>query len=173
MNVKAYLLSVSWLDTAVLVEMMKRDLLIMKGDEEAALGMPISPYMDRNSPQLAKLQESFINHLVAPLCNAYGEAGLLPGEWDDTIDEEEMSSLSLHHPCDAFTVTDIDLESIPSEGSGTGTPVQNKSGRKVTCLQTQHLQENHEYWVNQIKVTHTSMIVDCDAQTISWRVRPR
>lgn len=52
-----------------------------QGDEEAALGLPISPYMDRNNPQLAKLQESFINHLVAPLCNAYGEAGLLPGDW--------------------------------------------------------------------------------------------
>ena len=131
-----------------------------KGDEEAALGMPISPYMDRKSPQLAKLQESFINHLVAPLCNAYGEAGLLPGEWDDSIsDEDEVSSLicsSSHQPCDIFTVRDMDLESIPSDGSGSGsgTPVQNKPGRKVTCLQTQHLQENHEYWVDQIKVSN-------------------
>ncbi|CAL4081388.1 unnamed protein product, partial [Meganyctiphanes norvegica] len=52
-----------------------------QGDEEASLGLPISPYMDRRIPQLAKLQESFINHLVAPLCNAYGEAGLMPGVW--------------------------------------------------------------------------------------------
>ena len=52
-----------------------------KGDEEASLGLPISPYMDRKNPQLAKLQESFINHLVAPLCNALGAAGLLPGTW--------------------------------------------------------------------------------------------
>lgn len=43
--------------------------------------MPISPFMDRKNPQLAKLQESFINHLVAPLCNSYAEAGLLPGLW--------------------------------------------------------------------------------------------
>ncbi len=53
-----------------------------QGDEEERLGLPISPFMDRKNPQLAKLQESFINHLVAPLCNAYGEAGLLPGVWE-------------------------------------------------------------------------------------------
>ena len=47
-----------------------------QGDEEQRLGLPISPYMDRKNAQLAKLQESFINHLVAPLCSAYGEAGL-------------------------------------------------------------------------------------------------
>ena len=37
--------------------------------------------MDRQNPQLAKLQESFINHLVAPLCNALGAAGLIPGSY--------------------------------------------------------------------------------------------
>ncbi len=54
-----------------------------QGDEEARLGLPISPYMDRRAPALARLQESFINHLVAPLASAYGEAGLLPGTWED------------------------------------------------------------------------------------------
>lgn len=42
--------------------------------------------MDRSSPQLAKLQESFITHIVGPLCNSYNAAGLLPGRW---VDEEE------------------------------------------------------------------------------------
>jgi len=62
-----------------------------QGDEEERLGLPISPFMDRKNPQLAKLQESFINHLVAPLCNAYGEAGLLPGVWEyqDSVSSEE------------------------------------------------------------------------------------
>ena len=46
--------------------------------------------MDRGAPQLAKLQEGFINHLVAPLCNAYGSAGLLPGRW---LDEEENEGI--------------------------------------------------------------------------------
>lgn len=46
--------------------------------------------MDRSSPQLAKLQESFITHIVGPLCNSYDAAGLLPGYWiDDDEGEEE------------------------------------------------------------------------------------
>lgn len=59
----------------------------LQGDEEARLGLPISPFMDRSAPQLAKLQESFITHIVGPLCNSYDAAGLLPGYW---VDEEEM-----------------------------------------------------------------------------------
>lgn len=52
--------------------------------------MPISPYMDRRIPQLAKLQETFINHLVAPLCNAMVTAGFLPGTWaDQELSEDE------------------------------------------------------------------------------------
>ena len=35
--------------------------------------------MDREKPQVAKLQESFINVLVGSLCDAYTYAGLLPG----------------------------------------------------------------------------------------------
>lgn len=61
-----------------------------QGDEEAGLGLPISPFMDRSSPQLAKLQESFITHIVGPLCNSYDAAGLLPGQWlnGDGSDED-------------------------------------------------------------------------------------
>lgn len=64
-----------------------------QGDEEERLGLAISPFMDRKNPQLAKLQESFINHLVGPLCNAYGEAGLLPGLWEfqDSTDDSEQT----------------------------------------------------------------------------------
>ncbi|KAJ4947140.1 hypothetical protein JOQ06_009181 [Pogonophryne albipinna] len=87
---------------------------ICNGDEEADLGLPISPFMDRSSPQLAKLQESFITHIVGPLCNSYEAAGLLPERrkkrrrlfcsimqhltenhkvWIKTIEEEEISKL--------------------------------------------------------------------------------
>lgn len=51
---------------------------LCQGDEESRLGLPISPYMDRRHPQMAKLQDSFISHLVAPLCNALASALLLP-----------------------------------------------------------------------------------------------
>lgn len=141
-----------------------------QGDEEASLGMPISPYMDRNNPQLAKLQESFINHLVAPLCNAYGEAGLLPGEWDDGIQDDDDESLPSSFYSDGSGCHDDrrassgenscvpELERDPGQSAGSGsdsdTPVHRKrspTGRKILCLQTQHLQENHEYWVAKIK----------------------
>lgn len=73
-----------------------------QGDEEQRLGLPISPFMDRQNAQLAKLQESFINHLVAPLCSSYGEAGLLPGSWefidtDERCDNEPSVLLAIPH----------------------------------------------------------------------------
>lgn len=43
--------------------------------------------MDRSAPQLAKLQESFITHIVGPLCNSYDSAGLIPGKWFEDSDE--------------------------------------------------------------------------------------
>lgn len=44
--------------------------------------------MDRSAPQLAKLQESFITHIVGPLCSSYDSAALMPGCWVDSPDEE-------------------------------------------------------------------------------------
>ncbi|OZC11917.1 3'5'-cyclic nucleotide phosphodiesterase [Onchocerca flexuosa] len=49
-----------------------------QGDEEKRRGMAVSPYMDRNDPEVAKLQDSFISHIVNPLAVALNEAGLLP-----------------------------------------------------------------------------------------------
>ncbi|XP_060222983.1 cGMP-inhibited 3',5'-cyclic phosphodiesterase 3B isoform X2 [Meriones unguiculatus] len=63
-----------------------------QGDEEANLGLPISPFMDRSSPQLAKLQESFITHIVGPLCNSYDAAGLLPGQWIEAEEDDDTES---------------------------------------------------------------------------------
>lgn len=40
--------------------------------------MPVSPYMDRCQPAVAKLQDSFIAHMVNPLAVALNEANLLP-----------------------------------------------------------------------------------------------
>lgn len=44
--------------------------------------------MDRSAPQLAKLQESFITHIVGPLCSSYDSAALMPGCWVDLPEEE-------------------------------------------------------------------------------------
>lgn len=53
------------------------------------MGLPVSPFMDRAAPQLAKLQESFITHIVGPLCNSYDSAGLIPGRWVEPNQEED------------------------------------------------------------------------------------
>ncbi|XP_076329175.1 cGMP-inhibited 3',5'-cyclic phosphodiesterase 3A-like isoform X2 [Tachypleus tridentatus] len=130
-----------------------------QGDEEASLGLTVSPFMDRRNQQLAKLQESFINHLVAPLCNAYGEAGLLPGQWVDSSDSEEEEE-AVSEDADQVENSDFkdtDVEVVASDGgvaNGTSRKRNSKlqpKPRKVRCLQTIHLEENYEYWVNILK----------------------
>uniref|UniRef100_A0A672JEU8 Phosphodiesterase n=1 Tax=Salarias fasciatus TaxID=181472 RepID=A0A672JEU8_SALFA len=88
-----------------------------QGDEEARLGLPISPFMDRSLPQLAKLQESFITHIVGPLCNSYDAAGLLPGYWINESGSDEDDD----------------------EG-------RRKRRRRLFCSIMQHLTENHKVW---------------------------
>lgn len=113
-----------------------------QGDEEASLGLPISPFMDRSSPQLAKLQESFITHIVGPLCNSYNAAGLLPGQW---VDEEE----------DAESTEDDDGTQLESDDEEMGDDlilkVQRKKGRRIFCQLIHHLSENHKIWKKAIE----------------------
>ncbi|NXP27345.1 PDE3B phosphodiesterase, partial [Scytalopus superciliaris] len=114
-----------------------------QGDEEASLGLPISPFMDRSSPQLAKLQESFITHIVGPLCNSYNAAGLLPGEW---IDEEEE---------DAESTEDDDGAQLESDNEEMEDDLilkaQRKKGRRIFCQLIHHLSENHKIWKKVIE----------------------
>uniref|UniRef100_A0A672UP17 Phosphodiesterase n=1 Tax=Strigops habroptila TaxID=2489341 RepID=A0A672UP17_STRHB len=113
-----------------------------QGDEEASLGLPISPFMDRSSPQLAKLQESFITHIVGPLCNSYNAAGLLPGQW---VDEEE----------DAESTEDDDGAQLESDDEEMEHDLifkaQRKKGRRIFCQLTHHLSENHKIWKKMIE----------------------
>ncbi|XP_065129425.1 cGMP-inhibited 3',5'-cyclic phosphodiesterase 3A isoform X2 [Paramisgurnus dabryanus] len=112
-----------------------------QGDEESSLGLPISPFMDRSAPQLAKLQESFITHIVGPLCSSYDSAALMPGHWVDPIPKEGE---------DAEEETDEEDEDTPEEDSSTSSELSEKPApkkrRKVFCQITHHLLENHEMW---------------------------
>ncbi|XP_034737344.1 cGMP-inhibited 3',5'-cyclic phosphodiesterase B [Etheostoma cragini] len=114
-----------------------------QGDEEAGLGLPISPFMDRSSPQLAKLQESFITHIVGPLCNSYDAAGLLPGHWingegsDEDDDEGQVD-----------TDTDEDEDDELEDGLA---PKRRKRRRRLFCSIMQHLTENHKVWKKTIE----------------------
>ncbi|TNN86637.1 cGMP-inhibited 3',5'-cyclic phosphodiesterase B [Liparis tanakae] len=116
-----------------------------QGDEEATLGLPISPFMDRSSPQLAKLQESFITHIVGPLCNSYDAAGLLPGHWINEEGSDEDSEAG-----QVETDTDED-EDEDDELEDELAPERRKSHRRLFCSIMQHLTENHKVWKKTIE----------------------
>uniref|UniRef100_A0A3B5M0M7 Phosphodiesterase n=1 Tax=Xiphophorus couchianus TaxID=32473 RepID=A0A3B5M0M7_9TELE len=107
-----------------------------QGDEEATLGLPISPFMNRSAPQLAKLQQSFISHIVGPLCSSYDSAALMPGRWVD-LSEEAVE-------------IDVEKEEQDTEEEDTADEERQEAkklrGRKIFCQITQHLLENHEMW---------------------------
>ncbi|XP_014913709.1 cGMP-inhibited 3',5'-cyclic phosphodiesterase A-like isoform X1 [Poecilia latipinna] len=112
-----------------------------QGDEESSLGLPVSPFMDRAAPQLAKLQESFITHIVGPLCNSYDSAGLIPGRWVEPEPEEEEPEIAESEEADedGSTCSDASQKAAP------------KKRRKVFCQITQHLLENHKMWKKVIE----------------------
>lgn len=170
-----------------------------QGDEEAELGLPISPFMDRDHPQLARLQESFINHLVAPLCKACAEAGILPGYWIEDHEAREEGDNGDDHggggggggpdpppgpsggggddgnEQDVTTADDLSIattscqetdndendESSYSDDNPTNFCSRVSAGftgggsvcrKRIFCLQTKHLQDNHRHWMGVIKV---------------------
>ncbi|KAF3829963.1 hypothetical protein GH733_001388 [Mirounga leonina] len=117
-----------------------------KGDEEANLGLPISPFMDRSSPQLAKLQESFITHIVGPLCNSYDAAGLLPGQWVEAEEDEDTESCY-----DEEDGEELDTDDEELEDSLNPKPRRRKGRRRIFCQLMHHLTENHKIWKEMIE----------------------
>lgn len=114
-----------------------------QGDEEATLGLPISPFMDRSSPQLAKLQESFITHIVGPLCNSYDAAGLLPGQW---IQAEEDDDTESGDDDDDDDGEELDSDDEETEDNLNPKPQRRKGRRRIFCQLMHHLTENHKIW---------------------------
>ncbi|XP_062433777.1 cGMP-inhibited 3',5'-cyclic phosphodiesterase 3B [Rhea pennata] len=113
-----------------------------QGDEEASLGLPISPFMDRSSPQLAKLQESFITHIVGPLCNSYNAAGLLPGQW---VDEEDDPGSAEDDDGPQPESDDEEMEDLILKAE------RKKGRRQIFCQLMHHLSENHKIWKKVIE----------------------
>ncbi|XP_075994975.1 cGMP-inhibited 3',5'-cyclic phosphodiesterase 3A-like, partial [Genypterus blacodes] len=118
-----------------------------QGDEETSLGLPISPFMDRSAPQLAKLQESFITHIVGPLCSSYDSAALMPGRWVYAPDPEAEPK-QVDEGQDAEEEEEEGEEDDVSSSSDNSQlqEAKKKSRQKVFCQITQHLMENHEMW---------------------------
>uniref|UniRef100_A0A672JHW1 Phosphodiesterase n=1 Tax=Salarias fasciatus TaxID=181472 RepID=A0A672JHW1_SALFA len=114
-----------------------------QGDEEARLGLPISPFMDRSLPQLAKLQESFITHIVGPLCNSYDAAGLLPGYWineSGSDEDDDEGQVDIDTDEEEEEEDELEDELAPSK------PRRRKRRRRLFCSIMQHLTENHKVW---------------------------
>uniref|UniRef100_A0A8C8LNP8 Phosphodiesterase n=1 Tax=Oncorhynchus tshawytscha TaxID=74940 RepID=A0A8C8LNP8_ONCTS len=119
-----------------------------QGDEESSLGLPISPFMDRSAPQLAKLQESFITHIVGPLCSSYDSAALMPGNWVDPTDSRRTEGEEVGE-----RETEEEEEDTAEEDASTSSESSRKSmltRRRVFCPITQHLLDNHEMWTRVI-----------------------
>ncbi|XP_076820748.1 cGMP-inhibited 3',5'-cyclic phosphodiesterase 3A-like isoform X1 [Clavelina lepadiformis] len=55
----------------------------VQGDEERKLGVPVSPFMDRERPQVAELQRTFINNLIKPIVQSMHKTGILAGKTPD------------------------------------------------------------------------------------------
>ncbi|XP_038549766.1 cGMP-inhibited 3',5'-cyclic phosphodiesterase A-like [Micropterus salmoides] len=118
-----------------------------QGDEEASLGLPISPFMDRSAPQLAKLQESFITHIVGPLCSSYDSAALMPGRWvDPPVEETEQEEAKEGQDTEEEGEDMADEDASTSSDTSQRQETKKVSRRKVFCQITQHLLENHEMW---------------------------
>ncbi len=47
-----------------------------QGDKEREMGLPISPFMDRNKPMVGKSQQGFMDFMVSPLVEAYATVGI-------------------------------------------------------------------------------------------------
>ena len=107
--------------------------------------------MDRTQPRLPQLQDSFIKHLVGPLYNAYGRAGLLPGEWieremdaEDENDDEETydgSSQSFTNDSTSERSDDENDVRIVSEKGG-----EMKKRKIVFCETSNNINCNLEKW---------------------------
>ncbi|ELW60567.1 cGMP-inhibited 3',5'-cyclic phosphodiesterase A [Tupaia chinensis] len=117
-----------------------------QGDEEASLGLPISPFMDRSAPQLANLQESFISHIVGPLCNSYDSAGLMPGKWVE--DSEESGDTDDPEEEEEAAATPNEEETCENNESPRKKTFKR---RKIYCQITQHLLQNHKMWKKVIE----------------------
>ena len=114
--------------------------------------------MDRNEPdKLPTIQISFIQHLVSPLFHACAEAGIIPGEIEDSEQEEKadtgkdkddldggLSMATLVPDSRGLTEDDV-MEDMLDEAHVP--PV-----RKVVSIILSNLQMNFESWQDEERV---------------------
>lgn len=117
--------------------------------------MPVSPYMDRNQPHVAQLQDSFINHLVAPLYNSFSNAGLLPGVW---VEEETSSADTDSEPEDSnedpLSTSEEDRVKIKRKKR------RKNKRRKIQSDIANNIQRNYKMWRQKVKESEREMVMN-------------
>jgi len=108
-----------------------------QGEEEERLGIPISSFMDRQNPQVAKLQENFMRGLVGTLSDAYVSAGLMPGI---LIEDSHLTATDL----DELSDSDLDSSQVKTREA-------NKSAKIFYSELTSNFKTNYEMWCEQLK----------------------
>lgn len=116
--------------------------------------MPVSPYMDRNQPHVAQLQDSFINHLVAPLYNSFSNAGLLPGVW---VEEETSSGSTDSEPENS---NEDPLSTSEEDRVKTKRKKRRKNKRrKIQSDISNNIQRNYKMWRQKVKESEREMAI--------------
>lgn len=99
--------------------------------------------MDRSAPQLAKLQESFIAHIVGPLCSSYNSAALMPGHWVDSPEAETEAKEGQE--------TEEEEEDMAEEDSSTGSDTSRRLTLTFSCpgLRSVLKESQKKVWKNR------------------------
>jgi len=111
-----------------------------QGDQERKRKLPISPFMDRNNPNVPKSQIGFFDFIVGPMYEAF-MTFLEPPAEEDSEDGDPLNR-ELSESVDAGVapgLTDSDEE---------GEFVEEKEHEPLPCLQ--QVAENRAYWVSQL-----------------------
>lgn len=107
-----------------------------QGDEEKQLGLPISDFMDRTKPSVPKLQVLFMKNLLNSLCNAYSQAGFMPGIIiaDNTYDGSSCSD-----------------DELDSNDFNTNSKFNNRTRNIVYSELISNFNANLEMWIELVK----------------------
>ena len=132
----------------------------LQGEDELSKNLPVSPYMERKTPLVAQLQETFINHLVAPLFRAYSNAGLMPGTWVTTTESDEQEESEGESSTKDEESTEHSDSGVGNARSYTrkkasGKKKKRRKKRKVSkeihCEIMENIETNYQMWVRRIK----------------------
>lgn len=100
--------------------------------------------MARAEPKVPQLQSSFIKHLVQPLYVAYQKAGILPGEWVQVEDTDDVEDDDVSNDGDS---DDITLETTKEKNRRRR---NSSSDMIIYNVMIDNISKNHQKWLDII-----------------------